>query len=353
MATSGTVGQTVITVDTLISHALRRAGATAAQITTDIQKAARTNLYFYLCTLANKGWNLWAIEKSILGFVEGQGEYSLPVGTVDIINALYRTVSLPEDGTAYSSAGGTADNAFDQDITTACIQTSADGYISYQWDDSVTITGVSVMSNGTATYDLIFEYSEDGSTWTEVYDADSQSYPDREWVSFDFSTLYTGTYFRIRETGGGTLNIRELIFAQNPYEIPMARMNINDYTSMINKTFGQQQVLQYYFKRDRTQPKMIVWPYPNYSFNQFVVWRTRQIQDVGALTDEIEVPARQYEALVCELAIRMVTEIPGADLSRVPLLQQMAKQATQFADDEERDNSPIYWVPDLSPYTVR
>lgn len=353
MATSGTVGQTVIEVDDLINHALRRAGVSAAQITTDIQQAARNNLYFYLCTLANKGMNLWAIERTTIGLVQGVGELTLPVGTVDIINALYRTVSLPEDGTAYSSAGGTADYAFDQDLTSACTQTSSNGYISYQWDDQVYITSVGIMSNATTTYTLTFEYSNDGSTWTEFYTPDAQSYPAGEWVFFDQTTIPYAYYFRIRETGGATLNITEIIFAQSPNEIPMARMNINDFSNLINKSFEQRQILQYYFKRERTQPKMLLWPIPQYSFDQISIWRTRQIQDVGALTDEIEVPARQMEALICELAIRMVTEIPNADLNRIPVLKQMAVEATGFADDEERDKSTIYWTPDITPYTVR
>lgn len=353
MATSGTVGTTLIRVDDLINHSLRRAGVPAAQNTPEVQLAAKNNLYFYLCTLANKGMNLWAIEKTAIGLVAGQQVYDTPVGTVDIINALYRTVTLPSDGTAYSSAGGTADNAFDQDIDTVCTQTSSNGYISYQWDDAVTITGASIMSNGTDTYTLIFESSEDGSTWTEIYTADAQSYADRTWVSFDFTATRTAEYFRVRETGGATLDVREIIFAQAPFEIPMARMNIDDYSSLVNKTFQQRQVLQYYFKRVRSQPQMLVWPVPSYDFDQIVIWRTRHIQDVGALTNEIEVPQRQYEALICELAKRMVMEIPGADLNRIPILNQMAIEATGFADDEERDKSDIYWTPNIGVYTRR
>jgi hypothetical protein len=353
MATSGTVGTTTILVDDLISHSLRRAGVSASDVTSEIQQTAKNNLYFYLCTLANKGWNLWAIDRTVIGLVQGQKEYALPVGTVDIINALYRTVSLPSGGTAYSSAGGTADNAFDQDITTSCTQTAPNGYISYQWSDAVTITGACIMANGTATYSLVFEYSLDGVTWATSYTASSQSYADRTWVSFDFDPQYSAAYFRVRETGGATLNLREVIFAQSPSQIPMARMNINDYSNQINQTFQQREALQYYFKRDRVQPRMLIWPTAGYSFDQIEVWRTRAIQDVGSLTNEVEVPARQYEALVCELAKRMIMEIPNADLSRVPILQAMAAEATGFADDEERDNSPINWTPDIGVYTRR
>ena len=77
------------------------------------------------------------------------------------------------------------------------------------------------------------------------------------------------------------------------------------------------------------------------------------IQDVGALTDEVEVPQRWLEAIVCELAIRMIMELPGADLNRIPVLQDMADNISRIASDEERDNSPINITPNIGVYTIR
>ena len=353
MATSGTVGQTVISVATLIDHSLRRAGIPAAKVTTDIQRAARENLFFYLCTMANAGINIWTIEKTITGYVSGKQVYQMPVGTIEILNALYRTVTLPQDGTAYSSAGGTAANAFDQDIETACTQTSINGYISYQWTTAVSITSVGIMSNVERDYTLAWEASDDGITWVEILSSEAQTYPDRDWVYFDINASRSMSYFRVRETGGAILNVREVVFGQNPYTIPMARMNMDDYTNLVNTTFQQRQITQYWFRRELAQPTINLWPVPNYNFDQMVFWRTRQIQDVGALTDEIEMPQRWFEALVCEIALRMVMEIPDADLNRIPILQSMAEKASLAANDEERDKSPINLTPNIGPYTVR
>ena len=81
------------------------------------------------------------------------------------------------------------------------------------------------------------------------------------------------------------------------------------------------------------------------------VWYSRQVLDVGALSDELEVPQRWYEAVVMNLAHRMALELPQVDLNRVMYLEKMAGQYLNEAEQEERDKSPIYWAPNISVYT--
>lgn len=355
MATSGTVSQTTILVSDIIDHALRKCGLPAANVTPDIYNAAKNNLYFYLSGLANIGVNLWTIEKTVFGTIAGQQSYFAPAGTVDVINLLYRTVTLQSGGTPATSAGGTAANAFDQDIDTVCTQISTNGNISYDWGSGVeaTVISIGVMSNGANTYKLAYESSEDAVTWTTLNTPTSATYADRTWVYEDIGAPRTARYFRIRETAGGTLSVREIVFGQSPIEIPMARYNLDDYTNLVNKTFQSNQVLQYYFKRDRLQPQIIIWPVSSYNFDQLVMWRHRHIQDVSSLTQEVEIPQRWIDAVIAELAVRMITEIPNADLKRIPILQEMAKQANYLANEEERDKAPISFAPDISCYTGR
>jgi hypothetical protein len=52
------------------------------------------------------------------------------------------------------------------------------------------------------------------------------------------------------------------------------------------------------------------------------VWYQRQIMDVGALTDELEVPQRWYEAVVFMLAHRMSLELPQVAMDRVGYLEK-------------------------------
>ena len=82
-----------------------------------------------------------------------------------------------------------------------------------------------------------------------------------------------------------------------------------------------------------------------------IVWYNRQIMDVGALTDELEVPQRWYEATVMMLAHRMSMELPQVAPDRIAYLEKMATQYLYEAEQEERDKSPIYFAPNIAVYT--
>jgi len=147
------------------------------------------------------------------------------------------------------------------------------------------------------------------------------------------------------------LSLRELFFGNNSTEITMARLNRDDYTNLPNKNFTANQPFQYWFNRTIPQSKIYLWPVPSDPFIQMTVWYSRQIDDVGALTDELEVPQRWYEATVMMLAHRMSLELPGVPLDRVQYLEAQAEKYLGQSEAEERDKSPIYLAPAIGVYT--
>ena len=155
----------------------------------------------------------------------------------------------------------------------------------------------------------------------------------------------------MRATGGTTLALRELYFATNPREIQMSRMNRDDYTNLPNKGFTGNNPFQYWFDRTIPLPTAYLWPAPNTAFVQVTLWRSRQIMDIGQLTNELEVPQRWYEAVVMMLAHRMSLELPAIALDRVTYLESQAEKYLAMAENEERDKSPIYFAPNIGVYT--
>jgi hypothetical protein len=117
--------------------------------------------------------------------------------------------------------------------------------------------------------------------------------------------------------------------------------------------FQSNRPLQYWLDRVIPQPVMYLWPIPNLQATvyQIVVWRQRQIMDVGTMTQELEVPQRWYEAIVANLAAKMALEIVEVDPSLIPMLDAKADKALAIAQAEERDNSPITWAPNIAMYT--
>jgi hypothetical protein len=155
----------------------------------------------------------------------------------------------------------------------------------------------------------------------------------------------------MRETGGNTLSVREFYVGNNSTEITMSRLNRDDYTNLPNKNFTANQPFQFWFDRTIPQPKMYLWPVPSDPFVQMTIWYSRQIQDVGALQDQLEIPQRWYEAIVFMLAHRMSLELPNVATDRIVYLEKMSTQYLNEAELEERDKSPIMIAPNISVYT--
>lgn len=352
MAYSGTTGTTVISVQTLIDHGARRCGKLAEELTSEQVLSARESLFYVLSNLINIGIQYWAIGKKVYGLKADQYVYKLPIGGNDVLNVLYRQLNRPS-GSYGTSAGGTVANAFDGNVDTICTQTSANGNISvnYGTDNPVYVGAIGVLPGVSGTFSVIFEYSEDGTTWSTLLDPGETVWVDNEWLWYDVEPGQTVQFYRMRATNGDTISVRELFFGNNSTEIPMARLNRDDYTSLPNKNFTANQPYQYWFNRTIPQSEIYLWPVPSDPFIQMTVWYSKQIMDVGALSGELEIPQRWYLAIQSMLAHQMSLELPGVDLTRTQYLEGQAEKYLTLAEVEERDKSPIYFAPNVAPYT--
>jgi len=356
MAYSGTVSTTVINVQQLIDHGARRCGKLAEELTSEQQVASRQSLYFLLSHLINRGIQYWAIDKKVIGLSADKYIYSLPLCAVDVLNALYRKMNRPS-GDYTSSAGGVIANVYDGDVDTFCQQTSANGNIQVYYGTGTPIYAGSigilpyVSGGGSATWSVTFEYSTDGTTWSTLDNLGSITVTDNQWIWTDIDPGQSVAYYRVRVYSGATLALREFYVGNNSTEIPMARLNRDDYTSLPNKNFTANQPFQFWFNRTIPVPEIYLWPVPSDPFIQMTVWYSRQIMDVGSLTDELEIPQRWYEATVMMLAHRMSLELPGIQMDRIGYLEKMGMQYLMEAEQEERDKSPIYISPNISVYT--
>ena len=356
MAYSGTVGQTVISVQTLIDHGARRCGKLAEELTSEQILSAKQSLYFLLSHLANKGINYWCINKTVYGLKADQYIYTMPQGTIDVLNVLYRTMNRPT-GQYSTSAGGTVALAYDNDVDTYCQQTSANGNISVDYGTGNPIYAGSIgflpyiAGGGSATWSITLEYSVDGITWQTLDNLGSIEVTDNQWVWTDIDPGQSVQYYRIRAYNGTTLGLREFYVGNNARLIQMSRLNRDDYTNLPNQNFTANQPYQFWFDRTIPRPTMYLWPVPSDPFIQMTIWYSRQIMDVGALSGELEIPQRWYEAVLFMLAHRMSLELPQVATDRISYLEKQAEKFLFEAEQEERDKSPIYLAPNISVYT--
>jgi hypothetical protein len=355
MAYSDTYGQTY-NVQTLIDHGARRCGKLAEELTSEQVLTSRQSLGFLLSNLINRGIQYWCISKEVIGLSADKYRYTLPSGAVDTLNVLYRTLNRPV-GAYTSSAGGTVANLYDGDVDTYTQQTSANGSFTVNYGTSDPIYAGSIgflpyiANNGSATWNIALQYSMDGTTYYDLEDLGAISVSDNVWVWTDIDPGQNVPFYRIKASSGTTLALREWYIGNNSTEVMMSRLNRDDYTNLPNKNFTANQPFQFWFDRTIPTPTIYLWPTPSNPFVQMTVWYSTQIMDVGALTDELQIPQRWYEAVIFMLAHRMSLELPQVPMDRVNYLEKMADKYLYEAEQEERDKSPIYFAPNISVYT--
>ena len=351
MAYSGTVGQTVVSVQKFIDQGARMSGKLAEELSVEQVQSAKQALFFILSNLINQGINYWCISKKVYGLNADQFQYLLPQGGNDVLNALYRRLNRPTG--SYFSSSGVTGLAFDNNVLTSDVQTSPNGYIgvNYGTNNPIYAGSIGILPSTSGSFHILLEWSNDGTNWTILQDTGVTTWVSGTWLWYDIDPGVNAQYYRMRETGGGTLSVAEFFVGNNSTEITMARLNRDDYTNLPNKNFTANQPFQYWLNRTIPQATITLWPTPSDPFVQMVVWYSRQIMDVGDLYGELEVPQYAYQAIQCMLAHQMSLILPGVDLPRVQYLETQADKYFLMMENENRDKSPIYFAPNISVYT--
>ena len=329
MAVSGTVSTTVFNTRKVVDHAYRRCRIPPEGISSEQISFALDTLYLILSMLANRGLQLWCIESYLMPLYQAQGLMTLPNGIVDILNTNLRTVEVLNSTTTNTTTSTTYQTLF---------------------PSTTQVTTVGIEWSGASTA-YALETSSDGATWLTVATQANPSVTAGMVTWVDIQGSLATLYFRVRATTG-TLNQTQVILANMPNEIPMARLNRDDYVNLPNKAF-QGRPLQFWVDRLLNAPVLYLWPVPSAQFvtAQVVVWVKRYIMDVGTMTQEIEIPQRWYDAIVYVLASRLAEETPTVDPQMIAILDQKAQRSLHEAENEERDDSPIHLTPNIAVYT--
>lgn len=346
--TSGTVVQTLINAADIIDSAVSRCKISPSDLSAEDVEKARKVLHLLLLSFANRSINLWCVEQAFVPNVVGQAAYALGPGIVDISSAVFRRVTRYV-ATWSTSAGGNVSFLTDGNLETTCIQTIPNGVFSADLMQPVGIRMLGICAGSVLTQTLAVETSFDGAIWNRTLVLPTTSLVNGEWRWYEIDPAIPARHFRVVETAGATLSYRELVIAQSVLDIPMARFNSDDYESLPNKLITGRP-LQYWFDRQRN-PKMYLWPVPDSPFNCIMVRQQRHVQDVGDITNVIDIPNRWLEPTIARLAKKLILELPQADMTRYDILRQEDEDAFFAASFEERDASPVYIAPDISGYT--
>jgi len=325
MATTYNFGN--LTIAEIIDDAYERCGINPSVLETQHVVSARRSLNLMYSDWVNKGCNLWTIVQNMFSIIPGQVGYQLPYNTVDIAGNEITLTNATRilGGTAFSSAGGNANNCFDASGSTGCTQTAPNGYISYDFGagNGQPINYVGIATNSNSNYTISIEYSLDGTNWFPSISIPMQAYVVATTSWFVIPAPVSAQAFRIRETNGATLNINEIYF-----NVPQAgsrlisRISREEYIAITNKMV---QGATGSFVVDRTiqspqltlfgingaanvynpAPTLFLYQCPNNQWQYVVYNMVQYIKDVSDLRDDGYVPQRWLEASIAGLASKL------------------------------------------------
>lgn len=339
-------------VDSFITEAFQWCKIMGPAITGLQVDSAISSLNFMLSEWADKGLNLFTVQKSMFQLNVGQPSYVLPTSTIETTEVTAGNNTRLLGGTAFSSAGGVANNAFIPGSIASCTQTVSNGYISYTYPTGYTpaVYYIGIQSNVTDTYDLVYEYTTDGILWINGLTFGSMYYPKGQLLWFVAPAAVNVLGARIREIGGATLNVQQIYFSQPTLTGIGSRIltaiSRAEWTSYPNKT-NQASPASFYLDRQST-PIITLWPTPDNSFQTIIYNRSVQIMDVTLMTQNINVPQRWMNAVRMQLAFEMAFKFAKSEAAE---LKTLADAAFLLAAREDVENVPMRIQPMISSYT--
>jgi hypothetical protein len=327
-----------IDVDLIIRDAYERCGISNFQISAIQAKSARTSLDLLFTHWINRGLNLFTVVQYVVPIVSGQYIYSLPENTSKVLEGILLNMTTLYGGTASSGSGGLAENAFTPTYSSPCTQTSINGNISYLYPNSTAIYYVGIESATTQVYkisvDCSFLDNPAEGDWINILNTSSQNYYFGLTNWFQLPTTQTAVNWRIRESGGNTLNISRIFFNTPTGSQFMNPRSREDYTKQtLNTNVNTSGV----YWANRKNPLVIkIYGTPNTFDYQFFCFNcVRYIQDCGDFQNSVDANSRFIEPATAGLAAKLAEKYAP---DRYQNLMVAAETVYMQAGQEDTEN---------------
>jgi hypothetical protein len=301
-----TTGTTVFNLDMndLIEEAFERCGQ---ELRTGYNfRTARRSLNLLTIEWANRGLNFWTVEQGQIPMVTGQAMYPMPTDTINLLDTVIR------------QSNGTSNQI---DINISSISEST--YMSLP-NKLAQGRPIQVWYNRQSGQENLSTVTIDGAITAS----------DTTITVSDVASLTTAGFIKV---GDETISY--------PNVNPVTNQLLNcargqNGTTAASHADGAAITVQ-------NLPAINVWPTPNAPGDQymFVYYRMRRIQDAGTGTSIQDIPFRFIPCMVAGLAYLLSMKLPDVDPQRVMGLKADYEQQWELASAEDRDTSPLRFVP--------
>lgn len=325
--TSGIIGQEVMQTRQILEMAFARCKIRTSLITDEMIYKARKELFMFLTSdLANLGPQLFAVDIQVLPFTAGLAGVNMPAGTIDVLN-----VNLRQQFALQSSASPQYSPATPTVVNT----------IGITWAGPA--VPIQILQNG----QLLLRAQPNASAGeTTLIDMDGAV------ASTSYQVIADPTPPNVN--AAGPLLVNTVTFYQTAFQVPLAPYSRDDFANL-NNTFFIGRPFQYWLDRQEPWPIMRLWPTPGINEQQnacLVIWRHRQIMDVGDLFLRLNIPNRWLAAVTDGLAARLAYVVKEVEPTMIPILEARADKSLRIVRSEEREKGPMRIQPQIYRYTM-
>ena len=343
LPTSGTYNFQSIQIELLIREAFENIGIFGEFVESQKLDSAKRSIDFLMLEWMSKSVNLWTLEYDYIPLVTSQAQYTLPEPLSDIVQINLRTSTRQLNGTPATNGtdgANPAANAFDGNPNTYCNADQNNAWISYDYGAGVTqqVNFVGLQPHNDTTDAPItarIEYSQDNISWNTLYAFPLLSFTPGVIQWFDIPTPVNARAYRIYAPGN-TLQLEEIYFNNNTYDMPISEVSREEYFTYPNKQL-QSRPSVYYINRLIT-PILYIWPVPSSNYNCMQVSYKEMIQDAGNYTNTLQIPARFYPALVNGLSWKLAIKF---NPQSAQMFQVEYEKSFNIATIEDSENEPI------------
>lgn len=171
----------------------------------------------------------------------------------------------------------------------------------------------------------------------------------KEWLTWTYTrgtlTLTTAASYTLDPVR--PIRILNARLKRNGIETPMVRMTREDYDTLPVKTTTGLPT-QFYYDRQKEAALLYVWPVLSVANGETIEFSyERELADITAGTDVLDMPVEWHEAVIYNLASRLTEDYPDCPPS---VAQKVDARAMMLLDDllaEDREGS-VTFVPDWS-----
>ena len=122
----------------------------------------------------------------------------------------------------------------------------------------------------------------------------------------------------------------------------LTRLSVSTYAQTSNKNTSARPTSMYVDRQNRAT--VTLYPEPNDGSQTFCYWYVRRIEDVGANTNNADMPERFIPALISGLAFNIALKRPELE-QRMPVLKALYEEAYELAASEDRTKASLVFTP--------